>query len=412
MREVGVINNLLTGRKHILCKNQLNHHRLWHKTAFFQPLALFVLTFSSKKLSLRPVLLSEFDYHLPPHLIAQAPPQARDASRLLVFNRSTQQIQHKRFSDLPSLLSPKDLLVLNDSRVVPARLQGIKEGSGGRVEVFFLQALSETSMTALVCPAKRFRSGATVTLLGKDGNPSGWQCRALEELGEGRFVLQLKQEGQIDSVLDELGSVPLPPYIDRSESGLSKDDLERYQTVYARARGSVAAPTAGLHFTDDLFSKLDQVGIQKTFLTLHVGLGTFSPVKADHIETHRMHAEHFQISNETASRIEAHRHQGGRVISVGTTATRVLEAVAQQNQGTVQAGSGETDIFIYPPYKFQICQGLITNFHLPKSSLLMLVSAFLGQGETSGLPHLHKLYRTAIEEAYRFYSYGDAMLIL
>jgi S-adenosylmethionine:tRNA ribosyltransferase-isomerase len=337
--------------------------------------------------------LADFDYTLPPELIAQHPLPARDQSRLLVLDRQTGSISHRHFSDLPNLLRPGDTLVFNDTKVIPARLIGSRADTGGKVEVLLLNRLDADRWETLVKPGRRARPGTVLTF----GDELSGEIVAATDFG-GR-VVRFVFHGVFEETLDRLGHTPLPPYI-RAELA----DKERYQTVYARERGSAAAPTAGLHFTDKLLGQLRDEGINLAFLTLHVGLATFRPVSVSDITQHVMHREYFTLPEETARSIARTRQRGGRVVAVGTTAVRTLETVAAR--GGLAAGSGWTDIFIYPGYRFQVVDALITNFHLPKSTLLMLVSAFAGR------EHILRAYHAAIEERYRFFSFGDAMLII
>jgi S-adenosylmethionine:tRNA ribosyltransferase-isomerase len=338
-----------------------------------------------------------FDYDLPVDLIAQQPLEPRDHSRLLVLHREPFQLDHRRFFDLPDLLGPADLLVLNDTRVLHARLLGQRQKTGGRWEGLFLRAFTDGSWEMLCQTGGRPQGGEIVVV-----EPGPLEL-VLEEKGEGgRWRVRPKAAGDATAILERHGRVPLPPYI---RGGLAAPgDAARYQTVYAQHAGAVAAPTAGLHFTPELFARLAERGIQRTFVTLHVGLGTFQPIKVDDYRTHQMHAEWGTLGPEAVAAIERCRSSGGRVIAVGTTAVRVLETAALR--GPLQPWSGETALFIHPPYRFGVVQGLITNFHLPRTTLLLLVAAFAGSEK------MQEAYRGAIAERYRFYSYGDAMLIL
>jgi S-adenosylmethionine:tRNA ribosyltransferase-isomerase len=344
------------------------------------------------------VLVADFDYDLPPELIAQEPLEQRDASRLLVLDKQTGSIWHAVFSELPQLLRPGDCLVANNSRVIPARLLGRKP-SGGVIELLLLRKQSLTRWEVLARPAKRLKKGATMEF-GK-GELLG---SVVEETAAGGRIVEFSWTGSsFEAVLDHLGQMPLPPYIHKQLT-----NPERYQTVYSTAPGSAAAPTAGLHFTPVLLERLQQMGIDITYVTLHVGLGTFRPVQVDTVEEHEMHSEAYSVEPEAVAVIKAAQQRGGRIIAVGTTAARTLEAQAQidgMGEG-IQAGSGETDIFIYPGYQFRVVEGLITNFHLPKSTLLMLVSALAGKEK------IMNAYQEAIALRYRFFSFGDAMLIL
>ena len=334
----------------------------------------------------------EFDYHLPPELIAQRPADHRDRSRLLVVDRGSGDLAHRHFADLPEYLRAGDTLVVNDSRVLPARLKGTRLASGGAVELLLLQELGPDRWLALSRPAKRLRPGDRLAF-------GSLAAMVEEEREEGMRVVRFEAGARpLRSWLEEVGELPLPPYIHERPA-----DPERYQTVYAREAGSVAAPTAGLHFTPELLSLLGERGVQVAAVTLHVGLGTFRPVHAEEIAGHTMHAEYGVLPAETAAALVATRERGGRVVAVGTTAVRVLESAALVGQDT--AWSGWTDIFIYPGFRFRAVDALITNFHLPRSTLLMLVSAFAGK------ELIDRAYAVAVAERYRFFSFGDAMLI-
>ncbi|MDF1506850.1 tRNA preQ1(34) S-adenosylmethionine ribosyltransferase-isomerase QueA [Robertmurraya sp. DFI.2.37] len=337
-----------------------------------------------------------FDFHLPEELIAQTPLQERASSRLMVLNKENGQIEHDIFKHLKSYLKPGDCLVLNDTRVLPARLFGEKGDTGAKIEVLLLKQLEGDTWETLVKPAKRIKEGSVIFY----GNGL-LSAVCVGEKDHGGRLLQFRYEGIFYEVLEALGEMPLPPYIKEQ-----LEDKERYQTVYAKERGSAAAPTAGLHFTEELLAELKEMGVQIAFITLHVGLGTFRPVSVDDIMEHEMHAEFFQMTEETAQMLNVVREAGGRIISVGTTSTRTLETIASKYNGKFIADSGWTDIFIYPGYQFKAIDGMITNFHLPKSTLIMLVSALAGR------EHVLHAYRTAVEEKYRFFSFGDAMLIL
>ncbi|MBD1381227.1 tRNA preQ1(34) S-adenosylmethionine ribosyltransferase-isomerase QueA [Metabacillus arenae] len=337
-----------------------------------------------------------FDFHLPEELIAQVPLKERDASRLMVLNRETGSIEHKTFRSIVDFFQQGDCLVLNDTRVLPARLYGMKEDTGANVEILLLKQEENDTWETLVKPAKRVKKG-TIVLFG-DGR---LKAECVGEADHGGRLFDFKYEGIFYEVLESLGEMPLPPYIREQ-----LDDRERYQTVFSRESGSAAAPTAGLHFTEELLNEMKSKGVHIAFITLHVGLGTFRPVSADTIEEHEMHAEFYQMTSGTARLLNEVRDQGGRIISVGTTSTRTLETIASKNNGFFTDESGWTDIFIYPGYTFRGIDGMITNFHLPKSSLIMLVSALAGRENV-----LHA-YHTAVEEKYRFFSFGDAMLIV
>lgn len=337
--------------------------------------------------------LADFDYHLPEELIAQHPADIRDHSRLLVLNRADGTITHRHFYDLPSYLLPGDTLVFNDTRVIPARLVGAKADTGGKVEVFLLNRLTEDTWETLVKPGRKLRPGAVVRF----GDDLSGEILAVTDFG-GR-VVRFVFSGIFEEVLDRLGETPLPPYIHAELA-----DKERYQTVYSRERGSAAAPTAGLHFTDKLLETLSEKSVNLAFLTLHVGLGTFRPVSVTDVTTHKMHREYYSVSPAFADIVNRTKERGGRVIAVGTTSVRTLETAAVD--GRLAAGSGWTDIFIYPGYRFKMVDALVTNFHLPKSTLLMLVSALAGR------ENILTAYREAVAERYRFFSFGDAMFII
>ncbi len=339
--------------------------------------------------------LNDFDFCLPDDLIAQEPLPERESSRLLVLNRKTGEVLHRSFPDIFSYLHAGDALVLNDTRVIPARLLGQKKGSGGLAEILLLHRRSATSWEALVRPGRRLRVGAEIIF----GNGE-LKAVVMQELAEGRRLVEFSFDGIFEEILDRLGEMPLPPYIKKRLV-----DRERYQTVYAREEGSAAAPTAGLHFTSELLEEAKRKGVSIVFLTLHVGLGTFRPVQVNDIHQHRMHSEYYQLSPEAADELNSCRQKGGRLFAVGTTSCRVLESLADSS-GVVHAGSGWTDIFIYPGYRFKAVDVLLTNFHLPKSTLLMLVSAFAGQ------ENVLNAYDEAVGERYRFFSFGDAMLII
>ena len=338
---------------------------------------------------------SDFFYDLPEELIAQDPLEDRTASRLLVLNRETGAVEHKIFSDVIDYLNEGDCLVINNTRVIPARLIGEKEGTGGKVEVLLLKRRANDVWETLVKPGKKLRPGARVTF--GDGR---LKAEILEIAEEGNRLVRFYYEGIFEEILDSLGEMPLPPYITHK-----LEDKEMYQTVYAKYDGSAAAPTAGLHFTKELLNKIEEKGIKIASITLHVGLGTFRPVKVDDVNNHHMHTEWYEVNAEAADIINETKRNGGRVICVGTTSCRTIESVADEN-GYMKAKTGETDIFIYPGYKFKVMDGLITNFHLPESTLVMLVSAFAGK------ENVLSAYETAVKERYRFFSFGDAMLII
>lgn len=342
--------------------------------------------------------LNQFDYRLPQELIAQQPTEKREDSRLMVLNRQTGNIEHKRFYEILNYLSPGDCLVLNDSKVLPARLYGEKIGTGAKVEFLLTKRMDGDVWETMVRPGRRLRPGDTVRF---SENPL-LEATILEFGDDGTRIVRFEYEGLFLEVLEQVGEMPLPPYIQRESR---EEDRERYQTVYSQVEGSVAAPTAGLHFTEDLLELIKAKGVNLAYLTLHVGIGTFRPVKCDVIEEHKMHFEEYEISEETASLINRTKAEGGKIISVGTTSTRTLESAVGQD-GKVRAGGGNTDIFIYPGYQFRVIDRLITNFHLPKSTLLMLVSALYNREK------ILEAYEVAVEERYRFFSFGDAMLIL
>ena len=337
---------------------------------------------------------SDFYYELPPELIAQTPLQRRDASRLLVLDRGDGHTEHRFFRDLPDYLRPGDCLVMNDSRVLPARLIGRRLPGGGESEVLLLRDLGEDRWECLVRPGKKLRPGAVV-----DFGDGAMRATVEAELPDGKRLVRFQYAGIFLEVLERLGEMPLPPYIKEKLA-----DRERYQTVYSRALGSAAAPTAGLHFTKDLLREIADRGVQLCYLTLHVGLGTFRPVKEENVLDHTMHAEFCMVPEETARVVNETRQSGGRVVAVGTTSCRTLESFANAD-GTLEAKSGWTDIFIYPGYRFKCVDALVTNFHLPESTLIMLVSALAGR------EHILSAYREAVERRYRFFSFGDAMLI-
>ena len=338
---------------------------------------------------------SDFYYDLPEELIAQDPLEDRTASRLLVLDRKTGAVKHKIFSDVIDYLNKGDCLVINNTRVIPARLIGEKEGTGGKVEVLLLKRRANDVWETLVKPGKKLKPGAKITF--GDGR---LRAEVLEVVEEGNRLVKFCYEGIFEEILDSLGEMPLPPYITHK-----LEDKEMYQTVYAKFDGSAAAPTAGLHFTKELLNKIEEKGIKISSITLHVGLGTFRPVKVDDVNNHHMHTEWYEVNAEAAEIINETKRNGGRVICVGTTSCRTIESVADEN-GYMKAKTGETDIFIYPGYKFKVMDGLITNFHLPESTLVMLVSAFAGK------ENVLSAYETAVKEKYRFFSFGDAMILI
>lgn len=339
--------------------------------------------------------LSDFYYDLPQELIAQDPLLKRSDSRLMVINREDGKIEHKHFTDITEYLEAGDCLVINDTKVIPARLIGEKEDTGASVEILLLKRKDDKTWETLVKPGKKAKVGTRISF--GEGKLIG---EVIDIVDEGNRIISFEYEGIFEEVLDELGQMPLPPYITHK-----LEDKNRYQTVYAKHDGSAAAPTAGLHFTDELLDEIEKKGISIARVTLHVGLGTFRPVKVDNITDHHMHSEFYVIDEEAADIINAAKNNGGKIVSVGTTSTRTLETVADET-GRVKATSGWTDIFIYPGYKFKCVDRLITNFHLPESTLLMLVSAMYDREK------ILEAYRLAVEERYRFFSFGDAMLIL
>ncbi|NLY61303.1 MAG: tRNA preQ1(34) S-adenosylmethionine ribosyltransferase-isomerase QueA [Clostridiales bacterium] len=339
--------------------------------------------------------VSDFDYYLPEELIAQHPSPIRDQSRMLVYHRKSKKIEHRIFSHIKEYLKPGDCLVINDTRVIPARLYGQREDTGGKVELLLLEKKEGDRWQTLVKPGKRVRVGSRLVF----GNGI-LRAEVIDILEDGSRIIEFFYTGIFEEILDQVGIMPLPPYIHEK-----LDEKERYQTVYNRFAGSSAAPTAGLHFTKELLADIEKMGVKIARITLHVGLGTFRPVKVEEIKEHKMHYETYHVSHEAAHTINQCRKNGGRIIAVGTTSTRTLESVADDN-GLIHPGSGKTDIFIYPGYTFKGIDGLITNFHLPKSTLIMLVAAFIGKEEVLNI------YKIAVEEKYRFFSFGDAMLIL
>ena len=337
------------------------------------------------------MLVTDFDYELPQELIAQHPMEPRDHSRLLVVDKNTGKLEHKHFYDLVDYLRPGDVLVFNDTRVIPARLHGTKD-TGAHVEVFLLTRKNATDWEVLVRPGKKLQVGAKINFSDE------LSCEVIEHTDFGGRIVRFKYDGIFEEILDRLGETPLPPYITAP-----LEDKERYQTVYNRERGSAAAPTAGLHFTKELLQKIKDKGCEEVFVTLHVGLGTFRPVSEANIEDHKMHKEFYTVSQQAADAINKAKAEGRRIIAVGTTAVRTLESAGAD--GTMRAGGNWTNIFIYPGYKFRFVDDLVTNFHLPQSTLLMLVSTL------STREIMLATYKTAVEEKYRFFSFGDAMFI-
>ncbi len=337
---------------------------------------------------------SDFNFELPPELIAQDPLEDRSSSRLLVLDKETGERKHRIFRDILRFLRPGDCLVINDTKVIPARLMGVKKDTGANIEFLLLKRKENDIWETLVKPGRKCKVGARISF-----GEGELEAEVIEVLPDGNRLVQFFYEGIFEEVLDRLGQMPLPPYITHKLK-----DKDRYQTVYAKYEGSAAAPTAGLHFTKELLDQIREMGVKIARVTLHVGLGTFRPVKVDNVLDHHMHSEFYQVSQEAADLINETRRAGGRIISVGTTSTRTLESVALAD-GTVIPGSGNTEIFIYPGYQFKVIDALITNFHLPESTLLMLVSALAGR------EHILAAYEEAVRERYRFFSFGDAMFI-
>ena len=349
---------------------------------------------------------SDFDYHLPAECIAQRPLPRRDRSRLMVLRRGDGGEEHRHFDELGSLLRPGDLLVLNDTRVVPARFL-CRRQTGAKIEGLFLRETSPAAWEVLLRNAGRCSGGEVLSL---DRAP-GTELVLREKLPAGRWLLDVRPPAPAQDVLARAGAAPLPPYIRRPDGLGDDDDRRTYQTVYARRPGAVAAPTAGLHFTPELLDGLARRGVDTACLTLHVGPGTFTPVRGEDLERHKMHAEWYELGPEAAEKINAARQAGGRIVAVGTTSVRVLETVRKADSPILAPGRGWTDLFLYPPAVFHAADALITNFHLPRSTLLMLVAAFCSPGETHGVRTILDAYAEAVKRAYRFYSYGDAMLI-
>ncbi|MBQ7245957.1 MAG: tRNA preQ1(34) S-adenosylmethionine ribosyltransferase-isomerase QueA [Firmicutes bacterium] len=351
--------------------------------------------------------VEDFDYNLPEELIAQKPVKDRDTCRLMVVDRKTGEISHRHFYDVLDYLEPGDCLLMNDSRVIPARLYGVKEGTGANIEFLLIKRVDGEGETweTMVRPGRRLKIGDRVVFNNQDGHKL--IAEILDYGEDGTRHVRFDYDGIFMERLEEIGTMPLPPYIERPSTD---EDREDYQTVYSKIDGSVAAPTAGLHFTDELLKKAEEKGVRLAYLTLHVGIGTFRPVKVDTVEDHHMHFEEYFISEETAAVVNETIASGGRVISVGTTSTRTAESAAELDEASgkylLKPGSGSTDIFIYPGYEFKIVDSLITNFHLPKSTLIMLISALYDREK------ILAAYEEAVEEKYRFFSYGDAMLIL
>jgi S-adenosylmethionine:tRNA ribosyltransferase-isomerase len=339
--------------------------------------------------------LKDFYFELPEELIAQEPLAERDASRLLVLDKKSGEIKHNTFRDILRYFKKGDCLVLNNTRVIPARLFGTKKGTGSSIEFLLLKRMEKDIWEVMLRPGKKAKTGARF-LFGQ----GELEAEILDIVEGGNRIVKFYYDGIFEAVLDQLGNMPLPPYITKT-----LEDKERYQTVFSKHEGSAAAPTAGLHFTPELLQEIQQMGVKLAYITLHVGLGTFRPVKVENILEHTMHSEYFDVSSETAEIINGTKAEGGRVICVGTTSTRTVESIAEAD-GTIKPGSGWTDIFIYPGYTFKIIDALITNFHLPESTLVMLVSALAGR------ENVLYAYHEAVKERYRFFSFGDAMLII
>ena len=337
---------------------------------------------------------SDFNFHLPEELIAQHPLEKRDTSRLMVLDKATGEIENKHFYDVLNYLNPGDTLVLNNTRVLPARLIGEKENTGGKIEFLLLKRIEGDKWECLAKPGKRAKIGTIFTF-----GEGKLKCKVVDIVEEGNRIIEFIYDGIFEQVLDELGEMPLPPYITER-----LEDRERYQTVYSKEKGSAAAPTAGLHFTKELLEKVKEKGVNIAYVTLHVGLGTFRPVKVDDVNEHVMHSEFYHLEEEDAKIINDTKKNGGKIISVGTTSTRTLETIGDEN-GIVRAQSGWTNIFIYPGYEFKVVDKLITNFHLPESTLIMLVSALAGKEKVMNA------YNEAVKERYRFFSFGDSMII-
>ena len=338
---------------------------------------------------------SDFYYDLPKELIAQDPLEDRSSSRLLVLHRKSGRVEHRVFTDIVEYLKPGDCLVRNNTKVIPARLYGTRVDTGATIELLLLKRMENDVWETLVKPGKKARKGAVISF--GDGILTG---EIIDVKEDGNRLIQFRYEGIFEEILDQLGQMPLPPYITHTLK-----DKNRYQTVYAKYEGSAAAPTAGLHFTEELFRKLEEKGVLVANVTLHVGLGTFRPVKVDDVSKHHMHTEFYQVTKEEADKINKAKQAGGRIVCVGTTSCRTIESAADENGG-LKPGQGDTDIFIYPGYSFKMMDVLITNFHLPESTLLMLVSALAGKEQVM------RVYEEAVQEKYRFFSFGDAMIIL
>jgi S-adenosylmethionine:tRNA ribosyltransferase-isomerase len=357
------------------------------------------------------VRTADFDYLLPPELIAQHPAPVRDASRMLVLHRKDRRIEHSHFDRLPGFLRPGDLLVLNNSKVVRARLRGVNASTGGQFEILLVEENSTNDWWAMMRPGKRARTGTRILLRDGAGELSSIQAVVAGSNTEGHRRVVFEGAANIFDELERLGEVPLPPYIERVPGSRDAEDVERYQTVFAGPPGSVAAPTAGLHFTKFVLDRLRERQVEIRFVTLHVGIGTFAPVKVEELTHHEMHEERYELPADTAEAIVATKRRGGRVVAVGTTTLRVLESAALHDEELLP-GPGKTKLFVYPPREFRVVDGLLTNFHLPRSTLLMLVSAFAAPGSLEGRELLLSAYSEAVREKYRFFSYGDAMLLI
>ena len=343
--------------------------------------------------------LSDFYYDLPEELIAQHPTEKRDESRLLVLDRKTGNIEHRVFKDIVEYLTPNDCLVINETRVIPARIYGVKKGTESKVEILLLKDMGDNKWEVLVKPGKKCKVGTVLEFGKKENGGALIEATVLDILEDGNRIVELKYDGVLNALLDEIGVMPLPPYIHEKLK-----EKERYQTVYSRVEGSSAAPTAGLHFTKELLKQIEDMGVKIAKVTLHVGLGTFRPVKEENIEDHKMHSEYYEIDKEACDIINSTKANGGKVFCVGTTSCRTVESAADEN-GFLAPQKGNTEIFIYPGYKFKVLDNLITNFHLPESTLLMLISALANR------EMILDTYKIAVEKKYRFFSFGDAMLI-
>ena len=342
--------------------------------------------------------ISDYDYHLPEELIAQEPLKERDQSRLMVLHRDTGEVEHKRFVDILEYLNPGDVLIINETKVMPARIYGEREDTGARIEVLLLKQIKEGQWEVLVNPGRKAKKGDVIVF--KKSDQVVMKAAVMDITETGERIFEFSYQGDFMQLLDDIGVMPLPPYIKKE-----LEDKDRYQTVYAKKEGSAAAPTAGLHFTPRLLEKVQQKGVKLVKILLHVGLGTFKPVKVEDIRKHKMHAEYYEVSEEAACAINETKKRGGKIIAVGTTSARTLETVADKN-GFVKSEIGWTDLYIYPGYEFKCVDALITNFHLPKSTLIMMISAFAGREKVLNA------YNIAVKERYRFLSFGDAMLII